>query len=180
MPTTTLNLTLPSGLNRKQIRDFVISEFLLEAAGTGTGSNSSKYIYTVESLSNKGKILLKRPAGLNKGMDFTVHVDGVVFGKGRGIVPDRPKHDHIIADLEAKFVANPVSYQNIKFMLNDVFNCKTITPQQCTNYHISAGILTTEQVVMATKWLFIEQDVTYWNNSGRAMFYNALKSRQLC
>ena len=180
MPISYLDLILPANHNREQIKNFVIEKFLLESAGTGTGVNSSKYVYTAEYLSNNGKILLKRPAGLNKGMDFTVHIDGVVFGSGRGVVPDRPKHDHIIADLEAKSVANPVIYQNIKSILNDVFNCKTVTPQQCTNYHISAGILTTEQVVMATKWLFIEQDVTYWNTSGRAMFYNALKSRQLC
>ena len=36
-----------------------------------------------------------------------------------------------------------------------------------------------EIVLLALKWLFIEQDVVYWNDSGREKFYNRLKERDL-
>jgi hypothetical protein len=29
--------------------------------------------------------------------------------------------------------------------------------------------------VLVAKWLFVEQDVTYWHNSGRAMTYEYLQ-----
>ena len=31
-----------------------------------------------------------------------------------------------------------------------------------------------EHVLKTIKWLFIEQDITYWNWSGRAMLYSAI------
>lgn len=33
-----------------------------------------------------------------------------------------------------------------------------------------------EIILLALKWLFIEQDFTYWNNSGRFMLYDTLKN----
>lgn len=61
MPLTQVNLALPANLNRKEIRDFVITSFLSEHPGTGKGIDCSKYIYVAETLNNR-RILLKRPA----------------------------------------------------------------------------------------------------------------------
>ena len=36
-----------------------------------------------------------------------------------------------------------------------------------------------EIIILAIKWLFMEQDCAYWNYSGRAMFYSALKEKGL-
>lgn len=60
---------LPADLDRRGIRKFVIDQFLDEEAGNGKGDLSTKYIYTVERLTNSN-IVLKRPAFLNKGMDI--------------------------------------------------------------------------------------------------------------
>ena len=54
---TCLNLKLPPNYNRKETKDFVIQNFLSENPGTGKVDECSKYIYTVETLSNNRKVL---------------------------------------------------------------------------------------------------------------------------
>ena len=39
--------------------------------------------------------------------------------------------------------------------------------------HLIAGLIILI-ILLAIKWLFIEQDITYWNWSGRNMLYNHL------
>lgn len=36
-----------------------------------------------------------------------------------------------------------------------------------------------EIILLAVKWLFMEQDCAYWNYSGRAMFYSVLQENGL-
>jgi len=36
-----------------------------------------------------------------------------------------------------------------------------------------------ETILLTVKWLFMEQDCAYWNYSGRAMFYSALRANGL-
>lgn len=52
---------------REGIRRELITEFLKEQPGTGTGENSSRYIYFVETLQDGNRIYLQRPARFNKG-----------------------------------------------------------------------------------------------------------------
>ena len=111
-------------------------------------------------------------------MDFTVHVNGVKF-RPKYAFKDRPKHDDIINDLKAKKSENPEIYKRIASLLKRIYLCQDVTSQELREVNINAGILTCEQVCLATKWLFIEQDVTYWNWSGRAMFYNSLLKHEL-
>ena len=163
-------------LTRKQTRDFVINAFLKELPGTGKGPNCSKYIYTAELIAHSS-ILIKRPAALNKGVDFTDHVSGKRFRK-RGSV-DMPSHADIILDLDQKMKADSASYKGIKSLINDVFNCKYVSQIQCRKCNIVAGKLSTTEAIMAIKWLFIEQDVTYWNWSGRYMLFGGLRDNGL-
>ena len=46
------------------------------------------------------------------------------------------------------------------------------------NFTILTGI-EIEGILKLVKWLFLEQDVTYWNYSGRAMLYQSLKGNGL-
>jgi len=121
------------------------------------------------------KIYLKRPAVLNKGVDFTVHVEDIRF-RQKGASVDMPSHSDIVDDLIAKLNADPSIYSNIKELITDLYNCRNVTVQQCLQNSINAGLLTTDEVIMAVKWLFIEQDVTYWNWSGRNMLFSGLQS----
>ncbi len=177
MPKFRESLSLPPELNREEIKNYVIQCFLKEQAGTGKGSQCSKYIYEVESCRDR-KIFLRRPATLNKGMDFTVHVEGIKF-REKYAYKDRPKHKEIILDLQAKKKASPEKYILIAEYLHNIYKCLPYDELSLRDLEIKAGLLTCEECCLAVKWLFIEQDVTYWNWSGRAMFYGALTKHNL-
>ncbi|MDR2935262.1 MAG: hypothetical protein LBV70_05220, partial [Candidatus Adiutrix sp.] len=89
MPLRVQTYTL-RGCSRVDIRREVTELFLLEEPGTGRGEDSSKYIYTVESIDGYA-IRLQRPARFNKGFDFTVTVEGLYFRRTRRY--NNPSHD---------------------------------------------------------------------------------------
>lgn len=163
--------------DRTSIRKQVIMEFLNEEPGTGKGDDCSKYVYVVETITDSKKVILKRPANLNKGMDFTVHVENVRF-KEKGIV-DIPSHTDILTDLEGKKKSEPEKYKEIVPIIHKIYKCENVSQQELKKTHFRSGH-SIEIILMAMKWLFIEQDVTYWNWSGRSMLFSALKEKRLC
>ena len=50
--------------------------------------------------------------------------------------------------------------------------------EEYSNIYFEMGI-EIEGILKIVKWLFLEQDVTYWNYSGRAMLYQSLKDNGL-
>ena len=179
MPTITLNKTLVSN-NRADIRREVTNWFLSESAGTGNGNLTSRAIYVVESYFQYG-VELHRPGVFNKGFDFTVNVSGFYFKKNRCY--SNPSHGDIINALSISRQNNQMVYDTrIKPILNSIFNCQVVNmPQQSMGYFNDyLGIQRPiEIILLCVKWLFIEQDITYWNWSGRQMFYNELRNRNL-
>lgn len=163
--------------DRTSIRNQVIMKFLAEEPGTGTGEKSSKYIYEVETSKDGMKVILKRPAPLNKGVDFTVHVEGLKF-RQRGMI-DMPSHTDILKDLYEKKTSNPVEYKKVHVLINKIYNCESVDEHEFQNIAFSVGH-PIEIILKAIKWLFIEQDVTYWNWSGRKMLYSAMHNEGLC
>lgn len=85
-------------LRRKTYRNNLILKFLEEEAGTGKWELSSKYKYNVETTCSGRKVYLLRPANLNKGMDFIVHLENIQF-RSKGAFKDRSTHSEIIQDL---------------------------------------------------------------------------------
>lgn len=75
------------------------------------------------------------------------------------------------------FAASEISSCVIK----DIYNCKNISISQSgiTFSDFNGQQHPIEIILLALKWLFIEQDFTYWNNSGRQMLYNLLKNNNL-
>jgi len=178
MPLTQINYTL-NIVSRSQMREDVIRLFTQELPGQGTGVNASVYEYTVETYNNY-KIILKRPAFLNKGFDFTVNISGLYFKKKKRY--SYPTHQDIIDALTYCKNTNPAVYQTtIIPLINDIFNCKNInignTGMYFMDYNNQPHPI--EIILLALKWLFIEQDFTYWNNSGRQMLYDGLKNSNL-
>ncbi len=163
--------------DRISIRKQVIMKFLEEEAGTGRGDLCSRYIYEVETLSDGRKILLKRPASLNKGVDFTVHIENARF-RNRGQV-DMPSHSNIFQHLLDKKSSNPDDYDKVKVLIHKLYNCENLEHQECAILDFRTGY-SVESILQAVKWLFIEQDVTYWNWSGRSMLFSALRAKGLC
>lgn len=174
MPITQAKLSVDG--TRKEIRNQVIMKFLSEEPGTGKGDKCSKYIYEVEKLKNGNKVYLRRPASLNKGVDFTVHIENIKF-RAKGIV-DMPSHNDIIEDLRLKLMENPYEYKKVKVIINKLYSCENISESEYSKVYFNDGH-PIDGILKAIKWLFIEQDVTYWNWSGRAMLYNGLKENNL-
>lgn len=180
MPNYTVNFTLNS-TNRAQMRQNLIATFMSEHPGTGNGNNASRYRYDVEKLNSNYGIFLKRPTRLNKGFDFTVNISGMTFKKQRTY--SNPSHADIISALtNCKNNFSTIYQNNIVPLINDIYNCKPV------NMTILSGAMfidhkgnshPIEIILLAVKWLFMEQDCAYWNYSGRAMFYNALKQNNL-
>lgn len=179
MPLTKLSKTLES-TNKKDIRCEVVDWFLEENAGEGKRENASQYHYIVETYGDY-KIELHRPAALNKGFDFTIHVMGMMFKKNR--CHSNPSHNDIFSALTYCRNQNITHYdKNIKPILNKIFNCQNVV-LSATNVggflDYNGKNLPIEIIILCVKWLFIEQDITYWNWTGRQMLYKELKSRNL-
>lgn len=160
---------------RKDIRVEITNLFLEEEPGTGTGNLASNYCYVVDSYGDYC-IKLHRPAYLNKGFDFAVHVHNIEFEYAR--IRTEPTHDDIISCLG--YVKNHYSsykYNIVRQKIEDIFYCCEIDVFETdgmyfldhNGYEKPVGIL-----LLAIKWLFIEQDITYWNFSGRNMLMNGL------
>lgn len=174
MPTYNYSFQLPYG-NRIQKRQAIISCFLNEEAGTGIGSRASRYIYNVENYGNYA-IYLKRPTQLNKGFDFTVNVEGLFFKKSRRY--SNPSHQDIFDALSYCKDKYSYEYENVAEAIIEIYNCNDINLS-----HIKANFLDYEGIehpiqiiILAIKWLFMEQDCAYWNYSGRKMLFERLSN----
>lgn len=173
----TINYSLPIG-SRKTMRKALISEFLNEQPGTGIDDNASRYRYNVETFLNY-TIFLKRPTQLNKGFDFTVNIDGLFFKKNRRY--SNPSHQDIIDALCDCKYHFPELYPSIASTITKIFNCEPVTllPSGATFKDFENSSHPIEIILLAVKWLFMEQDCAYWNYSGRSMFYNKLHENNL-
>lgn len=169
---TEIELKLRSN-TRIGIRKELTNIFLDEDSGTGTGELSAKYIYYVEKLEDGRRVYLKRPAVLNKGFDFTVHVENTNFGKNRATTI--PSHESIIKDLITKKDENLEEFIKVKTTIKRIFDCEIIEDINHRELNFRKGH-SIELILKVIKWLFIEQDITYWNWSGRNMLYNSLNN----
>lgn len=153
---------------RGALRKELIGHFLDENPGTGRGDNCSKYEYLMYE-NNGVKVYLKRPAQFNNGFDFTIHVSGINFNPN-GRATTRPTHANICEDLANKQQENPEEFMKLKAEIDKVYQCQKY---DVSNLHFKEG-LPADILIEVIRWLFAEQDVTYWNYSGRAMFYEGL------
>lgn len=166
------NYILPSG-SRADKRFSLITHFMQEEPGHGNGDAASRYWYNVESYGNYS-IYLLRPTQLNKGFDFTVNISGLAFKKQR--IYHSPSHNDIITALESCKICYPESYPLVASAIRDIYACNDTALSE-----IHAGFLDyasaehpIQIILLAIKWLFMEQDCAYWNYSGRQMLFNAL------
>ena len=177
MPTYTLDFQLPSG-SRDFKRRALIEKFMLEFPGTGNGENASRFHYNVE-LYGDYAIFLKRPTRLNKGFDFTVNISGLWFKKNRRY--SNPSHSDIANSLQNCKDTFPDEYIKVKAAIIEIYNCNDTSLS-----HINADFRDYEGtehpiqiILLAIKWLFMEQDCAYWNYSGRRMFFDSLSESNL-
>lgn len=169
--TTTIAAT-----SKKEYREKLIKLFLKE--DPGSTQDVTEYFYYVDSDEAGHRIYLKRPTALNKGVDFEVRVEGIQFrlGKYNNIIStgNRPSHSDIYDDLASKKEEDPVLFVKLKGVFDKIHDCREVSEKEFSGYTFRSGI-SVELLMKCLKWLFIEQDITYWNRSGREMLYNSLK-----
>lgn len=165
---------------RENIRKELIEVFLKEKAGKGNGNDASRYQYDVEEYADC-KISLKRPAALNKGIDFTVNANFYFGGNGKR-KHTNPSHSDIVEILSTTKGNDIREYEKVKDILSKIYNLQSydlsgirdITFNDANKHSRPIAI-----ICLIIKWLFIEQDVTYWNWSGRKMLYQGLLQKDL-
>lgn len=153
---------------RNEVRMRVVSMFAEEIPGTGKDDLASRYIYYVETLSNGDRVYLQRPAFLHNGFDFLVCVENTNYAKPGERKRNYPKHDEFEEDLAKKRNENPEMFIKLHQVLRKIFDCHDVSDEEINEIKFNSG-LPVDHIVKVTKWLFIEQDIRYWNYSGRNM-----------
>ena len=105
-----------------------------------------------------------------------VCAEGVSFRTGR--YSDMASFEDIIHDLKTKRREDAVEYLQVRELIERVYQCHELTDAQCRALNFRTGH-SIELILKLLKWLFIEQDVTYWNYSGRGKLYGGLQEADL-
>ena len=173
MAVHTVTHTFSNEGSRKEILKGLVDVFFEEEMGSGSGDNASRYIYYVETLNSGDRVYLKRPANLHNGFDFLVCVENINYAKQGERRRNYPSHNDIGNDLLAKKNENPVMYAKFYELLKLVYECHEVSDTQINEITFDCG-LTPDHILKVIKWLFIEQDLRYWNYSGRSMTWNVV------
>lgn len=168
-------MTMSNNGTRNSLRMRLVQRFSTEIPGTGRNTLASRYKYYVETLTDGNRIYLRRPANLYNGFDFLVCVENTNFNSTTGRRRNFPKHDDIIEDLRNKFAENPQHYLILHNFIRTIFDCREPNWHELDNLDFQTGF-SCELITKTLKWLFIEQDIRFWNYSGRNMLWDRISS----
>ena len=174
MPRYELDLHIGNIGSRNDIRMKVVNELAKEEPGLGKKELASQYTYYVETLNDNRRIYLRRPAFLHNGFDFVVCIEGINFNPS-GRRRDYPTHDDILNDLKQKYQEDPEKYKYLYVALCATYDCAYVDLEPLNSIHFKSGF-PCDLLVKTLKWLFIEQDIRYWNYSGRDMLWKGIYS----
>jgi len=162
-------IEVKSALSREEIVKMVVNIFI-ETEGQHRG-HGIKFRYPVEKLSTGEQLFIYRPAGLNKwNFDFKVEVLKS-FNLGRG------NHNEIKLDFQNKKIENPKKYGVLIEVLTALYSCtENDVDQLLIDYpDLQASFNTGAKVdvlLKVVKWMFIMEDIVYWNYKGRALLFD--------
>ncbi|GGC71525.1 hypothetical protein [Haloferax sulfurifontis] len=125
-----------------------------------------KYIrYNIDKLSDGREVFMIRPAWLNKGYDFKVCVEGWDDSANPA-----PSHPNIYSDLYWKREHDDSdSFEAICKAVLDIYEgepADVVLEKYNDEFDFTVG-RRPEALLKPLPWLFIEQDIRYWNYSGR-------------
>jgi len=148
---------------KKVVDRFIKTEYRKKGKGI-------TFQYPVENLPD-GPLFIIRP-GHKKNFDFKVDVIAN-FGLGEG------GHIEIAEDLRNKKRKNQKNFKNFKKAITEIYNCtENDVDLVLKKYSISNKSFRTgakiEVLLKVVKWLFIMEDIVYWDNEGRAFLFNFL------
>ncbi len=161
--------------SREDFRSAVLMKWLQEQHGSADAFQ--RYRYNVEKLPNGSMVYLHRPAFMNKGCDFIVNCEPAI-PRDDGKKFKNPRHKDLIDEL--KRISNNIGDGHTKILpaVEAVWLCEDLTEicdSICSTITQPEWAFRTERALKVAKWLFIEQDITDWNTSGRAMLMNGIK-----
>jgi hypothetical protein len=139
----------------------------------------TNYRYNVEQSDDGTRVYLLRPTFLNKGFDFQVNVEGFrsVTRVAKGATKEMPSHDDVIDDLRRKVRAHTDLSRVLFQAVSDVYDCMEpveIVKRRYALHELGEG-LPILKLLLILKWLFIEQDLTYWLQTGRNMLMSGIE-----
>jgi hypothetical protein len=150
---------------KKVVNTFIKTEYKKKGKGI-------KFQYPVESLP-KGEVLYIARPGHKKNFDFKVDV---VWNHGFG----EGSHKEIAMDLRRKRKKKPRTFAKLLGAVTQIYNCAENDVDALLkkyrglkNSFRTGGAVETLLKVM--KWLFIMEDIVYWDNEGRAFLFNFLR-----
>jgi hypothetical protein len=158
--------------NRAELRRVVVTKWLEEDEHTD-------YRYNVERCDDSSRLYLVRPTFLNKGFDFRVNLEGFrsVTRDAKGPTKEMPSHTDVLNDIKRKVKAHPKNVSALHAAISDVFDCGS--PADVLKRHPQVRALTAglpaQKLLLILKWLFIEQDITYWLQTGRNMLMSGIE-----
>jgi hypothetical protein len=95
------------------------------------------------------------------------------LGLGKG------SHKEMMSDLKNKKIENAQQFNNLISALTEIYNCsETDVDKVLEKYSgLQASFQTGAKVevfLKVIKWMFIMEDIVYWNYKGRTKLYEAL------
>jgi hypothetical protein len=163
-------ILLDDKMTRHGIVQKVVNTFIsTECSDRGQGI---QFWYPVENLSDNKRLFIKRPGGLQKwNFDFKVNVEPE-FELGKGT------HKEVALDFQNKKIENPQKYPELLKALTQVYNCNNdvdqilqAIPDLEPSFKTGAKANVLLKVI---KWMFIMEDIVYWNYKGRTKLYDYL------
>ena len=157
---------LPKTNSRNELRKYVVLKFMDENPGKGTGNLVSRYKYIVEIFSDGRQLYLLRPARFKMGFDFQIWMENW----NNNNEDKMPSYKDIIQDLKLKETENRQNFTILLQSIEKIFICeddeRVLNWLKIKNVSFLSGE-TIEVLLKIIKWMFIEQDIRYWNFSGR-------------
>lgn len=87
-----------------------------------------------------------------------------------------PGFDDVYEDLKLKKQENENKFKQVILIIKKIYKCEDVNINEYSkNIHFESG-LPIEVILKLIKWLFIEQDIRYWNYSGRATFFEYMRN----
>lgn len=157
---------------RDEMRREVFGLWLEEEPGTSAIRHI--YRYDVERLSDGSSIYLTRPARLNKGADFVIYCENYL--KWKNLRDKPPKHIDLFGEIGNLVKQSVAHHQEVLVLLRDIWSCRE-SVSVLQSRKLFADSIPCERMLLLSKWFFIEQDVTYWTDSGRNMLWDGIVRR---
>ncbi|MBA7626384.1 hypothetical protein ES703_33832 [subsurface metagenome] len=149
---------------KKVVNAFIKTEYRKKGKGV-------VFRYPVENLPDGQVLYIVRP-GYKKNFDFKVEVPEEI-GLGK------KKQTEIALDLRKKNIRNPRKFKKLWQAIAEIYHCKENDVDAILKKY--RGLKSPfksggkpEPLLKVIKWLFIMEDIVYWDNEGRSFLFNFL------